>query len=468
MTREERIASARIFTDLIKADRIIDEGEMECWKNLCSEDKYNIDSEIACEAQKISLADAISRIINSKSRELKRDLLGDCRRMTVSDGFCANSEALIMIALMMTLGADDDSPAVELYSIRKADFNVDIATAVYIENSYDDEINDAISANYRLLFKELQLAGFHFVYLPKIIDHYRETDSNLFKGILSFLAPEMDDKAIERAYGSLVGMTTADFCKDLLVNRCGIEALRDTYPSLLIKIGNSFVGETPFANYLKIEVGEDIVAAVQEFVDRFCDMLSSDVYVVNSSEERDSQFHFHGFYKQLLDIFLKMKNVRSKIVIDPYKQEINLPDINNKLDKISRREKALYTLFLCRGNRGLDFRRPTGKSALAKYNQRMERIQRQYAEIYSMFGGDFRSAPDIIDGASRRPMVWRICESIKSHNELYNLNDYKITSIVRGCFKVDIDPSMVYVTDLHSGRPVPLEESDLYRRVIDK
>ena len=65
-------------------------------------------------------------------------------------------------------------------------------------------------------------------------------------------------------------------------------------------------------------------------------------------------------------------------------------------------------------------------------------------------------------------MVWRICESIKSHNELYNLNDYKITSIVRGCFKVDIDSSMVYVTDLHSGRPVPLEESDLYRRVIDK
>lgn len=466
MTKKERTATARIFTDLIKADRIIDEGEMQCWENLCRENRYNITPEIACEAQKMSFADAISAIVNSESRELKRDLLGDCRSMTVSDGFCANSEALIMIALIMALGGDDDSPEVEVYSIPKADFNIDIATAVYIETDEDEEINEAIAGNYRLLFKELQLAGFHFVYLPNIIKHYRDTDAQLFRSILKFLAPEKNDDAIDSAYKSLIGMTTPTFTRDLLVNRCHIDSLRDTYPSLLIKIGNSFVGDTPYANYLKIEVGEDIVATVQEFVDRFCGMLSSDVYVVNSSEERDSQFHFHGFYKQLLDIFLKSKDVKSKIVIDRYIQEILFADIEKKAESITRREKALYILLLCRGSRGLDFAPPKGEAMMANYKKRMAKIQRQYTEIYAMLGGDRSQTPDIIDGESRRPMVSRIRKSIKEISGLYHPGDYTVTSPRRSVLKIDLDPSLVYVKDLH-GNDHPLAESDIYHRVKD-
>ena len=140
----------------------------------------------------------------------------------------------------------------------------------------------------------------------------------------------MSESGIENAYKSLMKMTTGVFCKDLLCNKCGITDLRNTYPSLLIKIGNSFVGEDAYANYLKIEVDEDILSTVQSFIDRFCEMLSSDVYVVNTSEERDSQFHFHGFYKQLLDIFLIRKNIRSHILIDPYKEEIFFPDVDAK------------------------------------------------------------------------------------------------------------------------------------------
>ena len=66
----------------------------------------------------------------------------------------------------------------------------------------------------------------------------------------------MSESGIENAYKSLMKMTTGVFCKDLLCNKCGITDLRNTYPSLLIKIGNSFVGEDAYANYLKIEVDE--------------------------------------------------------------------------------------------------------------------------------------------------------------------------------------------------------------------
>ena len=464
MLRAHKIAVARIFADLIKADRIIDTGEMECWNRVCA--KYSIDKEVETDAQYVSFSDALESICNSGVQGLKEDLLSDCRSMTVSDGFCAHSEALILIALILML--DSYQPfRVETFSIPKASFNIDIATSLYIESDYDAATNEAIRVNYRSLFKEFQLAGFHFVYPPKIIEHYQDTDPKLFHQILSFLAPSMSESGIENAYKSLMKMTTGVFCKDLLCNKCGITDLRNTYPSLLIKIGNSFVGEDAYANYLKIEVDEDILSTVQSFIDRFCEMLSSDVYVVNTSEERDSQFHFHGFYKQLLDIFLIRKNIRSHILIDPYKEEIFFPDVDAKANGLHRRERALYTLLLCCGKDGINFNQPKSTDVLAKYMKRMEKIQARYSTIYSLFGGTADTAPDLSIPEIRRPIFSCLKRSLKNIPSLYNPEDYNLTKNRDGVFSVNIDDNMVLVTELDSAEPIPLTNSKLFKKFKD-
>ncbi len=41
MLRGHKVAITRICSDLIKADRIIDAGEMKCWQEICQ--KYSID-----------------------------------------------------------------------------------------------------------------------------------------------------------------------------------------------------------------------------------------------------------------------------------------------------------------------------------------------------------------------------------------------------------------------------------------
>ena len=464
MLRVHKIAIARIFADLIKADRIIDTGEMECWNRVCA--KYSIDKEVETDAQYVSFSDALESICNSGVQGLKEDLLSDCRSMTVSDGFCAHSEALILIALILML--DSDQPfRVETFSIPKASFNIDIATSLYIESDYDAATNEAIRVNYRSLFKEFQLAGFHFVYPPKIIEHYQDTDPKLFHQILSFLAPSMSESGIENAYKSLMKMTTGVFCKDLLCNKCGITDLRNTYPSLLIKIGNSFVGEDAYANYLKIEVDEDILSIVQSFIDRFCEMLSSNVYVVNTSEERDSQFHFHGFYKQLLDIFLIRKNIRSHILIDPYKEEILFPDVDAKANGLHRRERALYTLLLCCGKDGINFNQPKSTDVLAKYMKRMEKIQARYSTIYSLFGGTADTAPDLSIPEIRRPIFSCLKRSLKNIPSLYNPEDYNLTKNRDGVFSVNIDDNMVLVAELDSAEPIPLTDSKLFKKFKD-
>lgn len=461
MRATEKIAVARIFADLIKADRIVDTGEMECWRNICH--KYAIDRDARIEAREMSFSYALNVICNSEVQELKEDLLRDCMAMTVSDGFCAHSEALLMIALTTMLESERPFRG-EVISIPRANFNIDIATALYIENEFDPETNEAIRAHYRSIFKEFQLAGFHFVYIPKIIDHYRNTDSTLFKDILSFLAPTMSETGLDNTYKSLMKMTTGIFCKDLLCNKCGITELRNTMPSLLIKIGNSFVGEAQYANYLKLDVDEDISTTVQTFVDNFSEMLSSDVFVVNTSEECDNQFHFHGFYKQLLDIFLVRRNIRSAIYLNPYKEEVIFPDIDAKAMGLHRRERALYALLLCQGADGINFNTPKSVDALERYNRRMKRIQQRYSAIYAMFGGERETAPDLSVPEIRRPIFSCLKRSIKNLQALYNPEDYNITKSGDGAFSVNVEPELVYVYQLDKDEPVPLHESEMFRK----
>lgn len=461
MKANEKVAIARIFSDVIKADRIVDIGEMEYWENICA--KYSFDKDIEIQAQKTSFADALSIICKSDIKGIKESLLEDCRSMTVSDGFCAHSEALIMIALILKLN-DNQPYTVETISIPQARFNIDIATALYIESEYDEQTNFAIQKDFRSIFKEFQLAGFHFVYLPNIINHYKQTDAILFRKILSFLAPYLSENGIDHTYKSIIKMTTASFCKDLLCNKLGIGVLRNTYPALLIKIGNSFVGETSYANYVKIEIDENVVEAVQRFVDRFCEMLSSDVYVVSTSEERDNQFLFHGFYKQLLDIFLVRRNIRSVIQLNPYKEEILFPDIDSKAIGLHRREKALYALLLCQGKDGINFNLPRSTDALERYNHRIKRIQQRYSAIYEMFGGEKDAAPDLSVPEIRRPIFSCLKRSIKNLQALYNPADYNITKSGDGAFSVNVEPELVYVCQLNRDEPIPLRKSEMYRK----
>ena len=463
MTKQEKTAIARIFADLIKADRIVDTAEMEYWRNIC--DKYEIDRYIRIAARDISFADAVGAIRASGDRGLGEDLLGDCRAMTVSDGFCAHSEALIMIALAVMLGSDNSFTG-EVYSLPRASFAIDIATAIYVENDFDPETNYAIIRNYRSIFKEFQLTGFHFVYIPKIIEHYSGTDPVLFRDILTFLAPSLSGQGLHKAYCALMDMTTGIYCKDLLCNKCGFTDLRNTPPALLIKIGNSFVGEDRYANYLRIDVDDDILATVQRFIDDFSEMLSSDVFVVNTSEERGDQFHFHGFYKQLLDIFLVRRNIRSAVVIDPYKEEIRFPDIDAVASGMHRREKALYALMLCHGSAGINFNPPRSGSELKRFEARMKRFQDRYAAVYELFGGERSSAPDLTQPEIRRPIIACIRRSIGKLDALYNREDYTVTKDTDGSFAVHVEPTLLFVAPLKGDTPIPLHSSDLYRLLV--
>ena len=136
MKREEKVAIVRILTDLIKADAIIDAGEMNQYAEL--KNKYNISKEEEIESIKVTLAEAL-KIISESDLDLKRGLYSDCVEMTVSDGFCARSEALLIIALRAVIVESGLNECSQLVSVLKSSFNIASSSVLYIESQYIKE-----------------------------------------------------------------------------------------------------------------------------------------------------------------------------------------------------------------------------------------------------------------------------------------------------------------------------------------
>lgn len=462
MKNSEKTAVVRIFVDLIKADRIIDTGEMVFYDEMRK--KYNFVQENEVAAMAMSFSEAIS-ILKVSAEDLQREVLADCADATVSDGFCAHSEALLLIALRQALG--EESEDVNVISIPKKSFSVDGSTVLYVESKFDVETNQQIVDNYRSVYKEFLFSGFQFVYIPNVIHHYKETDKGMFRRMISFLAPSFSMDGVESVMDGLLSMTTESFCKDILCNRLNLENLREVNPSLLIKIGNDYVGDVEYSNLLCVEIEDGFVDFVKKFVDDFSSMLSSDTLTVPIGREANNQYLYYGFYKQLLDIFLRRNNIRSRIVIDPNREEIVLPDIGQKLNGLSRRDKAMYVLFLILMNdNGFSFNCPSSRIQMQRYKEKTVRFQKQYEIVYGFMGGDKDKTPNVGSAEIRRPIFSRIKKSLMVLSDmLYNVNDYLITKNSYGTYNVNVEPSMIYVKDWKTGALLPFPESDIVKRI---
>lgn len=462
MKNSEKTAVVRIFVDLIKADRIIDTGEMVFYDEMRK--KYNFAQENEVAAMAMSFSEAIS-ILKVSAGDLQREVLADCADATVSDGFCAHSEALLLIALRQALG--EESEDVNVISIPKKSFSVDGSTVLYVESKFDVETNQQIVDNYRSVYKEFLFSGFHFVYIPNVIHHYKETDKGMFRRMISFLAPSFSMDGVESVMDGLLSMTTESFCKDILCNRLNLENLREVNPSLLIKIGNDYVGDVEYSNLLCVEIEDGFVDFVKKFVDDFSSMLSSDTLTVPIGREANNQYLYYGFYKQLLDIFLRRNNIRSRIVIDPNREEIFLPDIGQKLNGLSRRDKAMYVLFLILMNdNGFSFNCPSSRIQMQRYKEKTVRFQKQYEIVYGFMGGDKDKTPNVGSAEIRRPIFSRIKKSLMVMSDmLYNVNDYLIAKNSYGTYNVNVEPNMIYVKDWKTGALLPFPESDIVKRI---
>lgn len=104
MTREQRIAIARIISDMIKADNIIEETEIRDMKNLMS--TFAVTQKEMSDARTIRFSDAVNTLKELSLKERKA-FFDQIYHIALSDNICVPREALLLIALRYILVGTD-------------------------------------------------------------------------------------------------------------------------------------------------------------------------------------------------------------------------------------------------------------------------------------------------------------------------------------------------------------------------
>ena len=311
MTKEQRTAMARIISDMIKADNIIEESEIKDMKRLMAE--YAITHQEMSDARKIRFADAVNTLKELSMKE-RQFFFNHIYSIALSDNVCVPREALLLIALQYCLiesvkTTDLHVPKPYLISCPTGEASFNDQYMVYLESAYDEERNAELMQHFRLLVTITRLCGFNFIYIPKMVEEFRGMNEQYVKDVISYMAPNLEESFIQQVYDRLCDQTTVDFFRNVLYERLQVKALHNTPPSLLINIGTSVVpycsagGSVQYyTEFLCIPISSSILTLVDDILGFY----QSKVSIRQSITINDSkgQFKYFGFYKALFDFLV--------------------------------------------------------------------------------------------------------------------------------------------------------------------
>lgn len=462
MRQAERASIMRIASDLIQADGIIDTREISFLETL--RDRYSIKKEDEMIAVSCTLQEAISTLKDSAD-SLKQDLLGDFIRIAMSDDFCAREESLLLLALKTCLILNAGDNNVGVLSIDAGQLLLEPTQILYVECEYNKGVNSQIVRHYREITAEVRLAGFDFVYLPKIAEYYGTMPETEILQILEFLYPKVSVERSRIIIDQLRHIDSADFCKFQMATKLGIKGFDTIEPSLLIKVGDSYVDDRKMGNFLLLEVGDNVLEKIRALTDLFSEMYHN--VNINYLKEEKGRLISTGFYRQVLDVFMLKKGVKSIVVVDTVREQIYFPEADAKLEGIHRREKALYTLFLLEtASGGISFNKPVSAKQFERHQKRMIALRTKYKLIYKRFGGEEDKAPDITVSEIRLPMLSLLKRQLlKLKDVLYHIEDYTIKRNIYGNYSVGIPSSLCRCCEWGATDYILLSESNEWQRI---
>ena len=391
-TIKERIAIARIVSDMIKADNIIEESEIEMLNKFKND--YNIDSQILSEARHIKFSTAVSNL-NSLKDEEKISIFKTIQGMSVADGVCVPKEAMLLLALRYALGIERDknnpkkyvvnhNGNVRLISCPTGENSIASQYVIYIEGVEHEAVNRCIKENFEVNVLNLRQWGFDFVYIPSLVEEFRTMNAGYVKNVIAYMAPELTKETIDTVYERLLRMDTVTFCNHVLAEKLHVEEVKNAVPSLFINIGTSIVpyrlasGSVEcYTEFLCVPLKEDITSQIRDFIKAYSKLVSfystpNPTYI----SENPNRFKYFGFYKAMFDFLVKAEPKESDIIMHPWNSSFEFPQISLGDLVLSPQEAALYKLILEYTYNHSLCGLPTS------YTRYQNEIEEKYARIY--------------------------------------------------------------------------------------
>ena len=301
LNREDKIAFARVITDLIEADFVVEADEMQFFENIISKEGFSISDAMLVEAKKMDFAKALS-ILKALDENSRRMVVDTLKQLSMSDGVCVPLEAILIFAVEQVLMND-----AAVHSIPHSGINIDNLKVIYIENE-ETLIGKQIETKLSSIVSELKLVGFDFVYIPRLIKDFGRMEHDYLKKVVKYMIPSISDERVTVICENLRGLTTSRFCRDLLYKKLGMNLI-DCKPSLLIKINDSDIVDryeseaierTRYSNFLQLELKGDVIDEIHSIIETYHSMISCSITV--ESKPRTPKFIYTGFHRSLFDL----------------------------------------------------------------------------------------------------------------------------------------------------------------------
>ena len=408
--KDLRISMARIIYDLIMVDKVIDEKEIEKFTSLFGKDNRR---ELFQSAQEKTFADAVKslkgpgenptdndavRRMNASKRSRNAETaMNIVNEMAQSDGFCAPSEAILLLAIEYYLKKNDlYYTKYDLQSFKLTDIFIGKRFLLYVDDSVSSKSCE-IEKNYDLIVNLLASIGFQFIYIPKLVEHYgmgekRKAEAlEKFITLATYIFPDIPENKVEIAYEKIMSMTTKSFVKDYLNDKLGFN-IDCSHPSLMVMLGRSSVlgknvleqriAYDTYVNFLKINIGNDnIISVIGNLVKDFNSFVTLNFFI-DFNPNKDKLL-YHGFHKAFFRLVALAKDNPQNYAID-ISTTRSAVYINGRKLLLAPGKTAIYLLILFRSFFGDKKGLPMNKVYNTLPKEERLKLQNQYQWICSI------------------------------------------------------------------------------------
>ena len=399
--RSQRIALARVVSDLIMADKIIDDAEVVKFGHLFGKEDNR---ELFHDAQGLTFAQALKlltlpedniddsdniRRLNASTRKKRAEAAAKILLETAeSDGFRAPAEALLLLGIDYFLRKNNSEyTKYDIQSFKLTDLFIGKRFILYTDFS-NNPVSCKIEEYYDLIVNLLAGIGFQFIYIPKVVEQYKKKGLEMFKAMSMYICPDINDDKVEVVYNKILGMTTKKFIQEYLNGKLGFN-VHCPSPALMIMLGRSSrlgkdftekgLAYETYANFLKIKIGnDDVLNVISNFVCDFNRLVTFNVnYDFNPGKDK---LMYHGIHKAFFRLVALAKDTPNRYNIN-INTSLGAIFINDAKLNLPLGIAAIYALILCHsifGNkRGLPMM--TAYSNLSKTEK--DELQKQYEII---------------------------------------------------------------------------------------
>ena len=397
----------RIIYDIIKADSIIVRHEIDAIKLLC--DKYGITPKHRMASMNLSLAEAVKEVQSltiGQVEELHRDI----SQLIMADDACSREEALLLFAIMKAIDGK-----CEVVSVPWGEIMMDNSQLLFIEEGYDEAVNEYIETHYNTIVNTCKVGGFDFVYIPRLTKVF--ASQSMASDLFFYFSPTATIEDAKRIADNMCNVTTSIVYRELLVGKMGFR-IDVANPSLLFRVSFSVVNGQRMANYALINTDSDMLVQLEGIVSELQRLQNDNTLTINNISVRQDAFIYNGFYRTLFDLLTYRKGAKCELVVRPYSHGNVLSVCTTTLESeteqpldLGPKESAFYVFLIKETQEYGGFRIDMQTKENLTY---LSEAQKRFEETYfSLCNRD--TAPDITDAGIRRPMLSKIRKAIENN-----------------------------------------------------